>query len=147
METMGYVLPETAAEAREIHATLRPTAGELVREIAVAIGLDGEAYRSQVTEDVRRTAQDALFGSLLVVHTADRDTFDGWCDEPPYAAYDVHLEGSEHVASVAWHPAPATQTIAATTYQDAAEAAMATLRRIAWGRIYRPLLDGQPEDS
>lgn len=140
METVGFVMPETEAEAHELHEYLAAPAREVVREVALAIGLDAEEYTERVTEAVHATGRDALFGSLLVVTTGEREAFERWRERGPYGHFDLHVEGSEHVDHVAWHAAPCVDRMVAATYQDEREAAVATLRRIAWGRVYRPLL-------
>lgn len=139
METVGYVLPETEAEVREIFDELEPAAHEVVGAIARRLP-DAWDPEHGVPEDAYRTGHEALFGSLLVVTTAAMEDFESWSTDGPYADYTVDIEGSEHVDHVAWHAAPATEKIIATTYQDERSAAVATLRRIAWGRVYRPLL-------
>lgn len=146
METVGYVAPETAAEAREIYEELGPVAQELVREVAIAMGADREEYDERVTADVIATARDALFGGLLVVTTGERVAFDRWRDHPPYEDYEVEIEGSEHVDSIAWHAAPLEDRIIAATYQAERDAAVATLRRMAWGRIYHDVITEPTED-
>jgi hypothetical protein len=52
----------------------------------------------------------------------------------------VHVEGSDNVDNVAWHVAPAAETVVAATYQQKEEAAIATLQRIAFGRVYRDIV-------
>ncbi|MFB6199128.1 MAG: DUF5809 family protein, partial [Halobacteriaceae archaeon] len=59
-----------------------------------------------------------------------RDDYDG----------EIHETGSENVDMVAWHRAPSTESAVATTFHEEREAAVATLRRQAWGKIYRDLL-------
>ena len=147
MQTEGYVLPETEEEARDLYEQLGPMAQEITREVAIAMEFDRDEYDERVTSDVVETARDALFGSLLVVTTGALDAFDSLCEQAPYVEYDLHLEGNEHVDHVAWHASPFQETIVAATYQDERAAAVATLRRIAWGRLYRPLFRPNHEDS
>lgn len=144
MQTAGYVLPETEDEARELYEELGPMAQELTREVALAMDFDRDEYDDRVTSDVVETARDALFGSLLVVTTGEADAFEALCEQAPYVEYDVHLEGSEQVDHVAWHASPFRESIVAATYQDERSAAVSTLRRIAWGRLYRPLFRPDP---
>lgn len=140
MDSVGFIAPETAAAAREEHERCHPTARELVREIAIAMGMDGDEYRDRVTDEVVETAQDALFGSLLRVRTGTADEFAGWLADAGYDESAVRVEGSEHVDGRAWHAAPATGEIAAVTYNEQVDAAVSTVRRQAYGRIYRELL-------
>lgn len=143
MDTVGYLAPTSDTEAQEAFAELEPVARELVREIAVAMDASGELYTESVSDDVIETAQEALFGSLLVVATGPRERFDHWTAQPPHEDYEIDIEGSEHVDRIAWHTAPAAERIVAATYHAEREAAIATLRRIAWGRIYHDLLEGE----
>lgn len=145
MRTEGFLAPETDDEARAIYEDLGPAAQEVTRAVALAIGLDADEYRESVDEEVIGTTREALFGSLLAVRTGDREAFDDWLESPEAADLDVTVEGSENVAHVAWHAAPVADRVLAATYADERAAAIATLRRMAWGRIYRErLLD---EDS
>lgn len=139
METVGVFTPETSAEARERYAAISPAAQGVVREIARAMEFDAEEYDRRVTSAVVETARDALFASLLEVHVGSRAEFDDWCGA--HDAYEVTSTGSPNVERVAWHPAPATETVVATTFQAEREAAIDTLRRQAWGEVYRPLVE------
>lgn len=137
--------PETAEEAREAYASVGPAAQTVVRETARAMEFDREEYGRRVTSDVVETARDALFASLLRVFVADREAFEDWCAEHP--DYQVAEAGSEHVASVVWHPVPFAERVVAATFQNEREAAVGTLRRQAFGRVYREYLDGEATDG
>ncbi|WP_101294074.1 DUF5809 family protein [Halegenticoccus soli] len=136
MDEDGLFSPETVEEAREAYEAVGPAAQIVVRETARAMGFDREEYRERVTGDVVETARDALFASLLVVRVGDRAEFEAWREEHP--EYEVFETGSENVARVAWHAAPFVETAVAATFQNEPEAAVGTLRRQAFGRIYRP---------
>ena len=140
MQTEGFLAPETPGEVHETFASLAPVAREVTRAVARASSADTEGYRERVGDSVVETAHEALFGSLLIVWTADRETFEQWCDRPANAPLDVRVEGGDHVENIAWHVAPATDHVIAATYEDQREAAVSTVRRIAWGRIYRELI-------
>lgn len=140
METVGYVLPETETEAQEVYDEFGPVAQEVVREIARSMEFNREEYVERVTSSTVETGRDAIFGSLLVVTTGSREDFDAWVAQSPYDSYEVHIEGSDQVDHIAWHTASMVDTIVAATYHDERPAAVATLRRIAWGRVYRPVL-------
>lgn len=139
METVGYIRPSTSADAREIFEELGPAAGEVTREIALAMEFDAEEFDRRVTDDVVETARGVLFSTLLTVRHGTQDGFEDWRSVPPQREYELHKEGAEHVDHVAWHASPCAEAIVAATYQDEPEAAVTTLRRIAWGRLYRPL--------
>jgi len=98
---------------------------------------DRAEYDERVDADVVETARDALFASLLRVRVADRETFEAWRE-----GYDgeVHVSGSDHVDRVVWHVAPVAEAAVAATFQDERRAAVATLRRQAFGRLYDDLL-------
>ena len=138
METEGFFAPETIEEARDIYRGVGPAAQTVVRETARAMSFDREEYRDRVTGDVVETARDALFASLLVVHVGDRDEFDAWCDDHPH--YDVAETGSPDVDRVAWHVSPFDESAVAATFQRERDAAVGTLRRQAFGRLYRDRL-------
>jgi hypothetical protein len=139
METEGSFAPETAATARERYETLGPTAQVVVKEVAKAMEMDREEYRDRVTSDVIETARDALFAETLEVKVGTREEFETWCADRP--DYEVHEIGSENVDRIVWHDAPFTETVVAATFQNQREAAVGTLRRQAFGEIYRKVLD------
>ncbi|SEW17844.1 DUF5809 family protein [Natrinema salifodinae] len=137
MHTVGMVSPASADAARERYEAVGPAAQTVVREVAKAMAFDREEYDERVTGDVVETARDALFASLLEVHVGDRDEFEEWRE-----SYDgeVTTVGHENVDRVAWHAGPTGQAVAAT-FQNEEDAAVATLRRQAFGRVYRELVD------
>lgn len=144
MHTRGTVSPETEAEARERYERLGPVARTVVRETAKAMGFDRDEYDERVTTEVVEQARDALFASLLEVSVGTREEFDAWAEDHG-REYDregegaVTVVGSENVDHVAWHAPPFADAVAAT-FQHEEDAAVETLRRQAFGRIYRELL-------
>ncbi|WP_436928485.1 DUF5809 family protein [Halosimplex halobium] len=145
MDTEGTLSPATAAAARERYAALGSTAQVVVKETAKAMGMDAEEYRDRVTSDVVETARDALFASMLEVRVGSRAEFDEWVAD--HDGYEVHEVGSENVDRVVWHAAPAAEAVVAATFHEEREAAVGTLRRQAFGRIYRDLVTGDAGDS
>jgi len=137
MRTEGVFAPETESEAFESFDAVGPAAQTVVRETAKAMEFDREEYDERVTGDVVETARDALFASLLVVSVGDREAYEAWLDDHP--DYEVHETGAENVDNVVWHAAPVADAVVAATFQSEPEAAVATLRRQAFGRIYRPM--------
>lgn len=145
MDTEGTLAPATAAAARERYEALGSTAQVVVKETAKAMKMDAEEYRDRVTSDVVETARDALFASMLEVRVGSREAFDDWVADND--GYEVHEVGSEHVDRVVWHAAPATETVVAATFHEEREAAVGTLRRQAFGRIYRELVAADAADA
>ena len=135
METHGFLAPADEAAARERYEMVGPAAQTVVKETAKAMAFDREEYGERVTGDVVATARDALFASLLEVRTATREEYEEWLDD---RERDVVERGNENVDNVAWHDAPGNRVVAAT-FQDKEEAAVATLRRQAFGEVYREL--------
>lgn len=136
MHTVGTFTFETAADARERYDEVGPAAQTVVREVAKSMSFGREEYDERVTGDVVETARDALFASLLTVHVGTNAEFEEWC-----ASYDgeVTVTGHEAVDHVVWHAGPEDEAVAAT-FQNEEDAAVATLRRQAFGRLYRELL-------
>ena len=134
MHTEGTFSPETLEVTRERYESLGPTAQVVVREVARAMGFDREEYRDRVTEDVVLTARDALFAGTLAVSVGTREEFEAWRED-----YDgeIHIVGNENVDRVAWHAAPFAGAAVAATFQNEEGAAVGTLRRQAFGRLYR----------
>ncbi|MFB6101533.1 MAG: DUF5809 family protein [Haloplanus sp.] len=137
VEREGVFDPETLAEAREAYESLGSAARTVVRETAVAMEFDQTEYHDRVTSDVVETARDALFASLLVVRIADYEAFEAWRADADVA---VTVAGSPDVERVVWHVAPFADAAVAATFQEEREAAVATLRRQAFGRLYRDRL-------
>lgn len=138
MHVEGLFAPASDAEAREQYEMLGPSAQTVVRETAKAMSFDREEYADRVTGEVVETARDALFASLLEVHVGSREEFDAAREE--YAEFDISVAGSDNVDRVVWHIAPAAETVVAATFQNEEAAAVATLRRQAFGIVYRDLL-------
>jgi hypothetical protein len=136
METHGFLAPETETEARDRYEAVGPAAQTVVKETAKAMAFDPEEYDERVTGEVIETARDALFASLLAVRTGTREEYEEWLTDRDR---EVSEEGSENVDNVAWHDALG-ETVVAATYQSERRAAVATLRRQAFGRVYRDLL-------
>ncbi|MFC6756986.1 MULTISPECIES: DUF5809 family protein [Haloarcula] len=133
METEGQFSPPTAAAARDRYESLGSTAQVVVKEVAKAMGLDAEAYRERVTGEVVETARDVLFAESLAVTVGSREEFDEWREETDQ---EVEVIGADNVDNVVWHAPPFAETAVAATYQSERDAAVGTLRRQAFGRIY-----------
>ncbi len=134
METQGTFAPKSWSDARNQYEALAPTAQTVVREVARAMAFDRDEYESRVTGEVVETARQALFASFLQVCVGTRAEFEAFQAD---CEYDVRVAGSDTVDNVAWHDAPFAGTAVAATFQNEPEAAAATLRRMAFNRIYR----------
>jgi hypothetical protein len=139
METEGVLAPETVAAARESYQGLAPAARTVVRETARAMEFDREEYDERVTGEVIATARDAIFASLLAVTVGDRAAYETWRGDHDGPVHEV---GSDRVDRVVWHAPPFADEAVAASFAEEREAAVATLRRQAFGRLYRPVLDG-----
>jgi hypothetical protein len=138
MRTEGIFTPETAADVRERFEAVGPTAQTTVREVAKAMDFDRAEYGERVTSDVVETAREVIFASLLEVHVGTRAEYEDFlADLEDYEAAEI---GSENVANVAWHAAPAVGTVVAATFEDKEAAAVGTLRRQAFGEVYRDIV-------
>jgi hypothetical protein len=137
METEGFLRPETPAAARRAHAELLPGARTVVTEAARAMDFDRAEMDARLDEDVYRTAHDAMFASVLEVRVGDAEAFADWRED--YGG-ELTVNGSENVENVVWHAAPAVDAAVAATFQNERAAAVATLRRQAYGDLYREVL-------
>lgn len=137
-ETRGLLAPETEADVRERFEALGPAAQTVTREVARAMDLSKAEYEDRVTSDVVGTAREALFASLLEVEVGDYEDFEAAQDEYPGA--DVYENGSPDVDHAAYHYVPFADALVATTFQNEPDAAVATLRRVAFSRFYEPVL-------
>jgi hypothetical protein len=140
METEGSLSPESAADARAAFDAVGPTAKQVVREAAKAMEFDREEYRDRVTPAVVERARNVLFADRLAVTVGTRAEFDAWVDDHP--DHEVTLFGSEDVDRVVWHAAPFAGEVVAATFQNERDAAVGTLRRQAFTRVYRPRFEG-----
>jgi hypothetical protein len=138
MDTDGQFEPETTEAARDRYETLGSTARVVVKEVARAMEMDAEEYDERVTGDVVTTARDVLFASELKVRVGTREEYEDWlADHPEYAVEEV---GSENVDGVVWHVVPAVETVVAATFHEERRAAVDTLRRQPFGRVYRSIV-------
>lgn len=135
METVGIIAPKTPAEARRTYDAVGPPAQVVVREVARAMEFDPEEYDSRVSPAVVETARDALFASLLTVTVGDREEYLGWRKRFDGEVFEA---GSEHVDRVVWHAFDGKAV--AATFAEEREAAIATLQRQAFGRLYRDVV-------
>jgi len=133
METEGQFAPASAEAARDRYAALGPTAQVVVKEVAKAMGLDADEYERRVTSDVVETARDVLFAESLAVTVGTGEEFEAWRADTDC---EVTVLGAEGVDNVVWHAAEFAGEAVAATYQDERRAAVGTLRRQAFGRIY-----------
>ena len=137
METEGQFSPTTVDAARDRYEALGSTAQVVVKEVAKAMGLDPEEYRERVTGEVVETARDVLFAESLSVTVGDHEEFEDWRADTDHT---VEVIGADNVDNVVWHaPAFADRAVAAT-FQSERPAAVGTLRRQAFGRLYREVV-------
>lgn len=136
MHTEGTFAPTTVAKAREQYEAVGPAAQTVVREVARSMSFDREEYDERVSSAVVETAHDALFASLLEVSVGTREEYHDWRDGYDGSVTEV---GHERVDNVVWHAGPTDEAVAATFHRER-EAAVATLRRQAFGRLYRDRL-------
>ena len=136
MHTVGWFLPESEREASDRYDALGSTAQLVVRETTKAMEFGREEYDDRVTSDVVETARDVLVAEQLRVTVGTREEFESWKAD---LDADVETFGSENVDNVAWHSPPFTDGVAATFHGEE-EAAVGTLRRQAFGRIYRDVV-------
>ncbi len=139
MDTEGTLSPATPAEARTEYESLIPTAKVVTREAAKAMSFDSSEYADRVTADVIASVRDALFASLLEVHVGDRQAFDSWREDHP--EYEPVVTGSENAERIVWHAPAFADRVVAATFNDEREAAVGTLRRQAFGQLYREHLE------
>lgn len=140
MESEGLFAPETEDEAQGQFELLAPAASEVVRAVAKGMEFDSEEYDERVTGDIIDTAREAMYASLLEVHVGDREVYEEWCDDHDCEAIEM---GHPEVDRVVWHAAPFAETAIAATFHDERDAAIATLRRQAFARLYTDILGEQ----
>lgn len=134
MHTTGIVSPASADEAREWLEVAGPIAQTAVREATRAMAFDRDEYDRRVTDEVIETVRNAVFAGLLEVSVGTREEFDAWLDGRDQ---EPVVLGSEQVDHVAWHAFG--DTVVAATFQREEDAAVETLRRQAFGRLYHDL--------
>lgn len=137
MHDYGYFSPEDLDEARALFEAAGPAARTVVREVGRALGLDPEEVRDRIDADAIQTAHEALFASLLRVTVGTRAEFDGFRSSVDLEVVEV---GSPNVDHVAWHAVEFADVAVAATFQNEEEAAVETLRRQVFGRVYRERL-------
>ncbi|EMA08416.1 DUF5809 family protein [Haloferax denitrificans] len=145
METHGTIAPASLDEAEAAFDRVGPTAQVVVRETAKAMEFDREEYRERVTGDVIETVRNALFAESLSVTVGTRAEFDDW--RAAHEEYELVELGNPDVERVAWHAVPFAETVLATTFQNEEDAAVSTLRRNAFGRVYRDALLGEESED
>ena len=133
METEGVFAPETREAARRRYEELGTAAGETVRAVTREMNFGSDEYDRRVTDDVRATAQDALFASLLAVQVGSRAEYERFRESHEGELVEVGSEGADRVV---WHDPPWGGAAVAATFQNEREAAVTMLRQQAFGRLY-----------
>lgn len=133
METSGLFAPTDEAGVRHRYDAVGAAATVAAAEVAQALGVD----RDRVDDDVRLVAHEAIFASLLSVMVGTRAEYEDWLADRDRTTIEL---GSEHVSGVAWHDAPFAEAVIAATYESEPQAAVATLRRQAFARLYREVV-------
>jgi len=144
METEGIFTPETPEAARDRFTSLAPAAKTVLREVGRELSMDTGTYQEEMDEDLRLTAQEAMFASLLAVRVGTRTEYDQWRDGADVETVEV---GSENVDNVVWHAPPFLDTAVAATFHNERDAAVGTLRRQAFGRLYRDVIYRDAADT
>ena len=137
MHERGWFAPETTEAVRERHDALGSTAQVLLKEVAKAMAFDESEYERRVTPDAVETAREVMFAGDLLVRVGSRAEYDAWLAD---REYDVTEHGSPNVSRVAWHAAPFAGEVVAATFENETAAAVETLRRQAFGAVYREVL-------
>ncbi|AGN01181.1 hypothetical protein L593_06160 [Salinarchaeum sp. Harcht-Bsk1] len=132
METIGRLTPTDPEDARAAYEELATPASVVTKEVARA--LDVEDIQERVSPEVIVTARDAIFASTLAVTVGTREEFEAWRDEFDGEVFEA---GNENVDSVVWHAFDGEGV--AATFHEERDAAVATLRRQAFNRLYRDL--------
>jgi len=133
METEGLFEPETRERVQERYSGLAPAADEMVRAATRAMAFDTEEYDERVTDEVRAAAQQALFASLLAVRVGTRAEYERWRESHEGELFEI---GSDDATNVVWHDPPWTGDAVAATFRNERGAAVATLRKQAFGHLY-----------
>ncbi|MFW5965497.1 MAG: DUF5809 family protein [Halodesulfurarchaeum sp.] len=139
METHGEWSPETELAVRERYGSLARPAETVTKSIAKTATDTDLAYGSLTAGEVIEAAQQALFAALLEVTVSTTEEFLDWLATAGNPR--VELAGPETVDRRAFHHVHPQGVVTAVSFQDKPDAAIATVRRQAFGRHYRPLLD------
>ncbi|MFB6086537.1 MAG: DUF5809 family protein [Halodesulfurarchaeum sp.] len=141
MEIRGHFTPETEAAVREQYGSLAPVAETVTKEIAEANADTRTEYRDLIDSETIETAQQALFASLLEVQVGTTEAWESWLAEQE--DFDVELAGTEPVSGRAWHPVWPREVVVAVSFEDRTDAAVSAVKRQAFGRHYRSMLEGK----
>jgi hypothetical protein len=139
MDTRGELTPTTAAAAREAYAGLALPAETVTKAVADAGTDSTEAYQSFLDDDVLETAQESLFAASLAVQVGTADEYEAWLAD--HADLEPSMTGHEDVSGRAWHPVWPREVVAAVSFADSPDAAVATVRRQAFGKFYRSMIE------
>jgi hypothetical protein len=137
MHARGSFAPETVEAARERYEALGSTAQILLKEVTKAMEFDSAEYDRRVTPEVVETAREVLFAADLRVRVGTREEYENWLDDRDY---EVIERGHRNVTRVAWHAAPFAGEVVAATFENEESAAVETLRRQAFGGVYREVV-------
>jgi hypothetical protein len=135
--------PATGEAVVEQYAAVVPTAKVVVSEVATGLEFDRETYESHMDAAMVERVANVLFAAALPVRCATADSFERYTEDNP--AEDVVRLGAMTAAAVCWHHAGVEEVILAAGYHDAEDAAVEVVRRAAFNRCYRPLIEQEQE--
>jgi hypothetical protein len=137
MKTEGLLEPETRERVQERYDGLASAADEMVRAATQAMAFDTEEYDERVTDEVRAAAQQALFASLLAVRVGTRAEYERWRESHEGELVEI---GNDNATNVVWHDPSWTDDAVAATFRNERGAAVATLRKHAFGHLYSEVI-------
>ena len=131
--------PAEPTAVREGYATVIPTAKVVLSEVANGLGFDRQTYTERIDASMVERVANVLFAAELPVACAEAERFESYRQHVDVAVISL---GAAPAEMVCWHHARVAQVIIAAGYHDAEEATSEVVRRAAFNRCYRPIIEG-----
>jgi hypothetical protein len=131
--------PVDAAAVRRGYASVVPTAKIVLAEVANGLSFDRSAYEEQIDAELVERVANVLFAAGLAVACGEHQAFESYGDAHPDA--EVIRLGASASDAVCWHHAPVAGLIIGAGYHEAEPSAREVVRRAAFNRCYRPIIE------
>jgi len=131
--------PAEATVVREQYADVIPTAKVVLSEVADGLAFDRPTYEERIDAKMVQRVANVLFAAGLPVLCDTEEMFEDY--RRAHADAEVIDLGRSTAETVCWHHARVQGVILTASYGDAERSAREVVRRAAFNRCYRPIID------
>jgi hypothetical protein len=131
--------PTDATAVRRGYTEVIPTAKVVLSEVANGLAFDRRTYEERMDESMVQRVANVLFAAALPVRCDTEQMFEVY--HQAHADAEVVVLGAATAETVCWHHARVGEVIITAGYADAERSAAEVVRRAAFNRCYRPIIE------